>query len=169
MDDILSETIGISVGDSLPKMDFKIMGEDGPDSLSYADLFEGKKVVLFALPGAFTRTCTATHLPGYLENLETLKSKGVDEVAVLSVNDVFVMDAWAKSTNGVGKIHFLADGALEFTKAIGADIDLGIAGFGIRSKRLSMIVDDGVVKSLNIEESPGTAITSGVATILEQL
>lgn len=165
----MTDTIGISVGDKLPKIDFKIMGSDGPDTLSFDDLFAGKKVVLFALPGAFTRTCTATHLPGYLDNLEALKSKGVDEVAVLSVNDVWVMDAWAKSTKGAGKIHFLADGALEFTNAIGADIDLGVAGFGIRCKRLSMIVDDGVVTSLNIEEAPGQAVTSGAATILEQL
>jgi len=145
------------------------MGEDGPDTLSYADLFEGKKVVLFALPGAFTRTCTATHLPGYLENLDILKSKGVDEVAVLAVNDIFVMDAWAKATNGVGKIHYLADGALEFTKAIGADMDMSAVGFGVRSKRFSMIVENGVVMALNIEEAPGQAVTSGAATILEQL
>jgi len=165
----MTQTIGISVGDKLPRIDFDIMGAEGPTKLPFGELFDGKKVVLFALPGAYTRTCTATHVPGYLDNLETLKAKGVDEVAVLSVNDVWVMDAWSKVTGGAGKIHFLADGALEFTKAIGADIDLSAVGFGVRSKRLSMIVEDGVVTSLNIEDSPGQAVTSGAATILDQL
>ena len=128
-----------------------------------------KKVILFAVPGAFTPTCHLNHLPGFVENLEIIKSKGIDEVYVVSVNDVWVMDAWATATNAKGKIGFLSDGSGQVTKALGLDVDLDPAGMGLRSKRYSMIIDDGVVKQLNIEETPGTAITSGAAIILEQL
>ena len=159
----------IAVGDKLPHATFKIMTDDGPGQMTTEELFAGKKVVLFAVPGAFTPTCHMNHLPGFVEHFDTIKEKGIDEIAVVSVNDVWVMNEWSKASRGKGKIHFLADGAAEFTKAVGLDIDLGVAGMGIRSKRYSMIVDDGTLKALNIEEKPGTAEVSGAARILEQL
>ena len=159
----------IAVGDKLPNATFKIMTDDGPGQMTTDELFAGKKVVLFAVPGAFTPTCHMNHLPGFVEHFDTIKAKGIDEIAVVSVNDVWVMNEWSKASKGKGKIHFLADGAAEFTKAAGLEIDLSVAGMGIRSKRYSMIVDDGVLKALNIEEKPGTAEVSGAARILEQL
>ena len=159
----------IAVGDKLPNATFKIMTDDGPGQMTTDELFAGKKVVLFAVPGAFTPTCHMNHLPGFVEHFDTIKAKGIDEIAVVSVNDVWVMNEWSKASKGKGKIHFLADGVAEFTKAAGLDIDLSVAGMGIRSKRYSMIVDDGVLKALNIEEKPGTAEISGAARILEQL
>jgi len=158
----------ISVGEKLPEADFKFMGPDGPEAISTADLFGGKKVVMFGVPGAFTPTCHANHLPGFLTHLEEIKAKGVDEVVVVSVNDHWVMDEWAKSTGGKGKIRFLSDGAAEFTKAAGLDIDLSVANMGVRSKRYAMIVEDGKVTTLNIEEAPGVDV-SGAAAILDQL
>jgi len=159
----------IAIGDRLPEAKFKVPGAEGPAEMTTADLCAGKKVVLFGLPGAFTPTCHRNHLPGYLENLDALKAKGVDDVAVVSVNDVFVMGAWADATGGAGRIRYLADGSADFTKAAGLDLDMTAAGMGVRSKRYSMIVEDGVVTALNIEESPGQAVTSGAATILDQL
>ncbi len=159
----------ISVGDRLPDSNFKVMRKDGPVDISSDELFANKKVVLFAVPGAFTPTCHRNHLPGFLEHLETIKSKGVDTVAVVSVNDVWVMSSWAKATNGNGKIEYLADGSGDFAKAIGADQDLNAGGMGLRSQRYSMIVEDGVVTALNIEEKPGTSEISGAAGILKIL
>lgn len=158
----------ISVGEKLPDSKFKIMTDDGPGELTTEQVFAGKKVVLFAVPGAFTPTCHMNHLPGFLEHFDTIKGKGIDEIAVISVNDVWVMDAWAQNTKAKGKLLVLADGASEFTDAVGLGQDLTIAGMGPRSKRYSMIVEDGVVKQLNIEESRGVEV-SGAATILEQL
>lgn len=159
----------IKIGDRLPDATFQIMSADGPAQTTTAELFAGKKVILFALPGAFTPTCHNNHLPGYLENLETFKAKGVDTIAVTSVNDVFVMDAWAKATGGNGKIQFLADGSANFAKAIGLELDATAGGLGIRSKRYAMLVEDGAVKVLNIEDAPGKAVASGAAALLEQL
>ena len=116
---------------------------------THADVFAGRKVVLFGLPGAFTPTCSMNHLPGFLENRDVILSKGVDEIAVVAVNDHHVMKAWSEATGGKGKILFLADGAAKFTKAIGMDADMG--PMGLRSKRFSMIVEDGVVRQLNVE------------------
>ena len=161
--------MAISIGDRLPDFAFKVFGKDGPAELTVSELCSGKKVVLFAVPGAFTPTCHLNHLPGYLEHLETIKSKGVDEIAVVSVNDVFVMNAWAQNTGGEGKITYLSDGSGDFAKAIGMDMDLSAGGLGIRSKRYSMIVDDGTVSALNIEDGPGQAVKSGAAAIIEQL
>ena len=161
--------MAISVGDKLPDTKFKIMGSDGPQEASTSDIFSGKKVVLFGVPGAFTPTCSMNHLPGFLKHLEEIKAKGVDDVAVVSVNDVFVMNEWAKSSGGKDKIQFLCDGSAGFTKSIGLDLDLTEAGLGVRSKRYSMIVEDGTVTRLNIEEKPGVADLSGAATILDQL
>jgi len=158
----------IAIGDKLPDATFIVPGEDGPAKMTTADVFAGKKVILIGLPGAFTPTCSMNHLPGYIENFETFKSKGVDAIAVTAVNDVWVMKAWAQHTKGVGKIHYLADGNAEFVKAIGMDADFSGAGFGVRSKRYSMVVEDGVVKSVNLEEGRGVDV-SGAAYLLERL
>lgn len=158
----------ISVGDKLPEATFKEKTADGPVEVTTGGLFAGKKVVLFAVPGAFTPTCTLNHLPGYIENRDALLARGVDDIAVVAVNDWHVMGAWAQQSNALGKIHFLADFDASFTKAMGLDIDLSGGGLGVRSKRYSMLVEDGVVKSLNIEESPGQATVSGAAAMLEQ-
>ena len=156
----------ISVGDSLPDATFKIrIGGDYEDK-STRDVFAGKRVVLFAVPGAFTPTCSMNHLPGFLENRDVILSKGIDEIAVVAVNDHHVMRAWSEATGGKGKITFLADGAGAFTKAAGMDLDMG--PLGTRSRRYSMIVEDGVVKTLNIEVAKGTEV-SGAAGILAQL
>jgi glutaredoxin/glutathione-dependent peroxiredoxin len=159
----------IAVGEKLPEATFKEKTADGPVEVTTRGLFAGKKVVLFAVPGAFTPTCTLNHLPGYIENRDALLARGVDDIAVVAVNDWHVMGAWATQSNALGKIHFLADFDASFTKAMGLDIDLSGGGLGVRSKRYSMLVEDGVVKSLNIEESPGQATVSGAAAMLEQL
>lgn len=159
----------ISVGDKLPELTLKEATSEGMNEVSTQDIFSGKKVVLFAVPGAFTGTCSNVHVPGYLQHRDALMAKGVDEIAVLSVNDAFVMDAWAKSTDGEGKIRFLADWDGAFTKAVGLDIDLSAGTLGMRSKRYAMIVEDGTVSALNVEPSPGDVTSSGAEAILEQL
>jgi glutaredoxin/glutathione-dependent peroxiredoxin len=159
----------IAIGDKLPAATFKEKTAEGPVEVSTDQLFKGKRVVLFAVPGAFTPTCSLNHLPGYLENRDSILAKGVDDIAVLSVNDWHVMGAWAEQSGGMGKIRFLADWDAGFTKALGLDADLSAGGLGVRSKRYSMLVEDGVVKSLNVEESPGQATISGAATMIEQL
>lgn len=159
----------IKVGDRLPNAKFKVMTAEGPAERTTDDVFKGKKVVLFAVPGAFTPTCHKNHLPGFLTNADTIKGKGVDTIAVTGVNDVFVMDAWKKASGADGKIEFLADGSADFAKALELSLDASAGGLGVRSKRYSMIVDDGVVKALNIEESPGKADLSGADNLLKQL
>jgi Peroxiredoxin len=159
----------IAIGDRLPDATFKEKTADGVVDLTTEQLFKGKRVVLFAVPGAFTPTCSLNHLPGYLENRDAILARGVDDIAVVAVNDVHVMGAWAQHSGGMGKIHFLADGNATFTKAIGLDIDLSAGGLGTRSKRYSMLVEDGVVKSLSIEDAPGQATVSAAAAMLEQL
>ena len=159
----------ISIGNKLPNATLKTRTDDGPTNITTSEIFDGKKVVLFAVPGAFTPTCSMNHLPGYLELNDELRSKGVDTIAVVAVNDVFVMNAWSKANDAEGKVLFLADGNAEFTKAVGLDADLTVAGLGVRSKRYSMLVEDGVVKSLNVEDSPGQAEKSTANAMLEQL
>ena len=159
----------IQVGDKLPDTKFKTMTADGPAERSGADLFGGRTVVLFAVPGAFTPTCHNNHLPGFVEHADTILGKGVDEIAVVSVNDVFVMDAWAKASGAAGKVTFLADGSAEFAKAIGMELDASGFGMGVRSKRYAMIVKDGKVATLNVEDMPGKAEVSGAAGILSAL
>lgn len=159
----------IATGQKLPDATFTTTGPDGVTQITSADLFAGKKVVLFGVPGAFTPTCNNNHLPGYLENADAIKAKGVDTIAVVSVNDVFVMQAWARSSGADGKITFLADGSAKFVQEAGLAIDLTERGMGMRSKRFSMIVDDGVVTTLNIEDVPSNAVASGAATLMEQL
>ena len=159
----------IKVGDRLPEAKFRVMGPDGPASKTTDEVFKGKKVVLFAVPGAFTPTCSNNHLPGFLKNADAIKAKGVDTIAVTGVNDVFVFDAWKKATGAGGKIEFLADGNGEFAKALDLAMDGSAAGLGIRSKRYAMLVEDGVVKKLNIEDTPGKAENSGAENLLKQM
>ncbi|MEQ8451287.1 MAG: peroxiredoxin [Nitratireductor sp.] len=159
----------ISVGDTLPDATLKAIGADGAQSKSVAELFEGKTVVLFGVPGAFTPTCSNNHLPGYLENHDAILARGADTIAVISVNDHHVMTAWARFSGGEGKLVYLADGNGDFTRALGLDVDLTIAGLGVRSRRYSMIVEDRKVRTLNIETSPAEAVESGAARILEQI
>lgn len=141
----------IQVGDTLPNVTLKVMGKDGPKDITTDEIFSGKKVVLFAVPGAFTPTCSAAHLPGFVINADDIKSKGVDTIACMSVNDVFVMDAWGKAQNA-DEIMMLADGNADFTEAMGIEMDATGFGMGVRSKRYAMIVDDGVVKTLEVDE-----------------
>jgi peroxiredoxin len=159
----------ISVGDKLPELTLKESTSKGMNEVTTSDIFAGRKVVLFAVPGAFTPTCHREHLPGYLQNRETILAKGVDEIVVIAVNDGFVMSAWAGATGGDGKIRYLADWDAAFTRAIGMDRDLSAGTLGIRSRRYSMIVEDRVVKAINIEDAPGQAVTSGAVALLEQL
>lgn len=159
----------IAIGETLPNATFKEKTADGPVEITTDELFKGKRVVLFAVPGAFTPTCTLNHLPGYLENRDAILSRGIDDIAVIAVNDWHVMGAWAQASGGMGKIHFLSDWDGSFTKALGLDVDLSAAGLGVRSKRYSMLVENGTVKSLNVEESPGQATVSSAAALIEQL
>ncbi len=160
----------IKVGDRLPPdIKFRIMGPNGPEVKTTDDVFKGKKVVLFAVPGAFTPTCSNNHLPGFLNNADAFKAKGIDTIAVTGVNDVFVFDAWKKSTGAGGKIEFLADGNGEFAKALDLALDGSAAGLGTRSKRYAMLVENGVVKRLNIEDAPGRAENSGADNLLKQM
>jgi peroxiredoxin len=158
----------IQVGDRLPQATFRVMTAEGPAAKTTDDIFKGRKVALVAVPGAFTPTCHRNHLPGYVAKSAEIRAKGVDAIAVTAVNDVFVMDAWAKASGGDG-IEFLADGNGDFAKAIGLSNDSSGFGMGIRSKRYSMVVDDGVVTVLNIEDAPGKAEISGADNLLKNL
>ena len=144
----------IKVGDRLPEAKFTVMGPNGPKPVTTEEVFKGKKVALFAVPGAYTPTCHQQHMPGFVARYDELKRKGVDTVACTAVNDIFVLDHWAKDSAGTGKILMLADGNAEFAKKIGLDIDLSGFGLGTRSKRYAMLVDDGMVKVLNVEDAP---------------
>jgi peroxiredoxin len=155
----------IKVGDHLPDGEFTVMGTDGPESKTISDIFSGKKVALFAVPGAYTPTCTKTHLPGFVDRVEEFKTRGIDAIACTAVNDIFVLTNWAKDTGATGKIEMLADGSGNFAKAVGLDIDLSNFGLGLRSKRYAMLVEDGVVKILNVEDSPPIAEKSSAANL----
>ena len=157
----------INVGDKIPAATLKTMGSDGPEEITTEDLFKGKTVALFAVPGAFTPTCSAKHLPGYVANAEALKAKGVDTIACLSVNDAFVMGAWGKDQNAGGKVQMLADGNAEYSKALGLELDASAHGMGTRGQRFSIIIDDGVATHVNIE-GPGEFTVSNAETALEQ-
>ena len=158
----------IKIGDKLPDFEFTTMTTDGAQKLSTEKIFAGRKVVLFAVPGAFTPTCSMNHLPGFVKNADALRKKGVDAVVCVAVNDVHVMNAWGKHSNCDCKVTMLADGNGDFARKLGLEVDLAGAGMGKRSRRYSMIVDDGVVKSLNVEDKPGVNV-SGAETVLEQL
>ncbi|MEL6297597.1 MAG: peroxiredoxin [Pseudomonadota bacterium] len=155
----------ISVGDKLPEATFTVMGPNGPEPKSTADVFGGKKVALFAVPGAYTPTCHAKHMPGFVERADELKAKGCDLVACTAVNDVFVLDNWARECAAAGKIEMLADGSADFAKKVGLEIDLVERGLGVRSKRYAMMVEDGVVKVLNVEDAPPNHDVSSAATL----
>jgi peroxiredoxin len=158
--------MAIRVGDRLPEATFKVMTPDGPADRSTSEIFGRRKVVLFGVPGAFTPTCHKNHLPGFLENAEAIRAKGVDEIAVVSVNDVWVMKAWREATGADGKIEFLADGAGEFANAIGLAYD---GPMGRRVRRFSMIVDKGVVAWMAIEEMPGKADLTSATELMARL
>lgn len=157
--------MAISVGDRLPEATFTVMGAEGPGPQTTQEVFGGKKVVLFAVPGAYTPTCSKQHLPSFVANADKIKSQGVDTIACTSVNDAFVLSAWAKDSGADGKVVMLADGSADFAKKIGLELDLSERGLGMRSQRYAMIVEDGVVKALNVEDAPGTAEKSGADAI----
>lgn len=159
----------IQVGDRIPAAQFRVMVEGTPAVKSTDEIFKGKKVLLFAVPGAFTPTCHMSHLPGFIKNADSIKAKGVDTIAVTAVNDVFVMDAWRKATDPAGKIEFLADGNGDFAKAIDLSLDASGAGLGLRSRRYAMVIEDGVVKSLSIDENPGKAEKSSAESMMSQM
>ncbi len=158
----------IQVGDKIPEATLTHMTADGPAPISTADIFGGKTVALFALPGAFTPTCSAKHLPGFLANAAALAAKGVDSIVCLSVNDAFVMGAWGKDQNVGDKILMAADGNADFAKKLGLDFDASGFGMGVRSQRFSMLVEDGTVKTLNVE-APGAFEVSSAEHMLSQL
>ncbi|MBR1220870.1 peroxiredoxin [Bradyrhizobium sp. U87765 SZCCT0131] len=159
----------IKIGDRLPDVKFRVMTGEGPQVKTTDDVFKGKTVALFAVPGAYTGTCHKMHMPSIVLNADAITAKGVDTIAVTSVNDVFVMKAWQRDTDLDNKTLFLADGNADFAKAIGLELDASGNGLGIRSKRYSMLVEDGVVKKLNIEPNPGAVEVSGGDTLLGQL
>ena len=161
----------INVGDRLPDAKFMTMGSEGPVAKSTDEIFKGKKVALFAVPGAFTPTCHKSHLPGFVDRAAELSAKGIDTIACTAVNDVFVMNEWAKATGSTGKILMLTDDSAAFAKSIGLDIDLTGAGIGlgVRSKRYAMLVDDGVVKVLNVEDSTPVHDKSSAATLCSMI
>ena len=160
--------MAIKVGESVPSGSFTVMTGEGPKPMTTDELFKGKKVVLFAVPGAFTPTCHKNHLPGFVKNAAAIKAKGINTIAVTGVNDVFVMDAWKKASGG-DSIEFLADGSGNWAKALGLTVDLTERGLGVRSQRYAMLVDNGVVKTLNVEDSPGKADVSGADNLMKSL
>ena len=161
--------MAIKVGDRIPEAKFRVMNAGDPGWKTTDEVFKGKKVVLFAVPGAFTPTCHRNHLPGFLKNADAIKARGVDAIAVTSVNDIFVMHEWEKATGAEGKIEFLADGNGDFAKALGLTLEGSAAGLGTRSQRYSMVVEDGVIKNLNVEDAPGKAEISGADALLKQI
>ena len=160
--------MAIQTGDKIPSVNLQHMGADGVETISSDDLFVGKKVVLFALPGAFTPTCSASHLPGYVVASDDLFAKGIDRIVCLSVNDAFVMNAWGQQHNADDQVMMIADGSGHFTKAVGLELDLDAAGLGLRSQRYAMVVNDGVVEVLNVE-APQAFTVSDAETILSSL
>jgi peroxiredoxin len=158
----------IKVGDKVPSAKLKQMTAEGIKEVATDDFFKGKKIVLFAVPGAFTPTCSAKHVPGFVQNAAALRDKGVDTIACLSVNDAFVMGAWGKDQKADGKVVMLADGNGDFTRAVGLELDATANGLGKRSKRYAMVVDNGVVTTLNVE-APGAFEVSSAEAILKAL
>ena len=149
----------IKIGDRIPFVTLHHMTGEGPVEIATEALFSGKRVAIFGLPGAFTPTCSAKHLPGYVASADSFKAKGVDTIACVSVNDAFVMDAWGKDQNVGGKVMMIADGSADFSRAIGLELDLSERGFGTRCQRFSMLVDDGVVTALHVEEAGAFAVS----------
>jgi peroxiredoxin len=158
----------IKVGDKIPSVTLYTMTKDGPKPVASDELFRGKKVAVFGLPGAFTPTCSAKHLPGFVKKAASLKKKGIDQIVCLAVNDAFVMGAWGKDQKVGSKVTMVADGSADFTKAAGLELDLTARGLGVRSQRFAMVVDKGVVKSLAIDP-PGTFEKTSAEELLKQL
>jgi glutaredoxin/glutathione-dependent peroxiredoxin len=161
--------MSIKVGDKLPEVSFTTMTADGPKPMTTADVFGGKKVALFAVPGAYTPTCHKSHMPGFVARAAELKAKGFDTVACTAANDVFVLTNWAEDTGATGQILMLADGSADFAKKIGLEIDLTARGMGVRSKRYSMAVDNGVVTILNVEDAPPQHDKSSAETLCSMI
>jgi len=159
--------MSIKVGDALPEGSFTRMTAEGPKPIGAAEVFKGKKVVLFSVPGAFTPTCSNKHLPGYLKEYDNFKGKGVDTIACLAVNDVFVMDAWGKAHDVGDKILLLADGNADYARKLGLELDASGFGMGTRSRRFSMIVQDGVVRELNVEPAGSFDLSSAEKTVCQ--
>jgi peroxiredoxin len=161
--------MSIQVGDRIPSASLKRLTDSGIEDIKTDALFGGRKVVVLAVPGAFTPTCSNTHLPGYVEQADAIKAKGVDEIVCMAVNDPFVMKAWGDQLDPQGKVTLLADGNAELTRALGLEMDGSGAGLGLRSKRFAMVVDDGVVKSLSVEEKAGEVTGSGASACVAAL
>ena len=158
----------ISVGDKIPSVDLNILTDDGPGGISTDEIFSGKKVAVFGLPGAFTRTCSARHLPGFVDNADALKAKGIDTIVCIAVNDAFVMGAWGQVQDVGDRVMMVADGSAKFAQATGLEADMSAKGFGVRCQRFSMVVEDGTVKSLEID-APGTFENSSAEVMLGEL
>ena len=161
--------MSINVGDKIPSVTLKQLTPEGVKEVTTDEIFGGKKVVFFAVPGAFTPACSQRHLPGFVERSADIKAKGVDEIACVAVNDAFVMGAWGREQKTEGKVRMLADGSGDLVRALGLELDLSKGGLGTRSQRYSMLVDNGVVKSLNIEKQPGQVDVSGAEAMLRAL
>ncbi len=159
----------INVGDRLPSVTLKQLTSEGVKEFTTDEIFRGKRIVLIAVPGAFTPACSQRHLPGYVDNAADIKAKGIDEIACVAVNDAFVMGAWGRDQKAEGKVRMLADGSGDFARALGLELDLSKGGLGTRSKRYSMLVEDGVVKSLNVEQQPGQVEASGAEAMLRAI
>jgi len=161
--------MSIKVGDCLPEATFRVLSAEGPKPIATSEIFSDRKVALFAVPGAFTPTCHLKHLPSFLGHIDDFKKKGVDTIVCVAVNDPFVLGAWEDATGAKGKVLFLSDGNAEFTKKIGMDFDGSGFGLGARSKRYSMLVENGVVKAMNVEESPAACSITGGDKLLDTL
>lgn len=161
--------MAIKVGDKMPEGSFGVMTAEGPGALSTSELFDGKKVVLFSVPGAFTPACSSQHLPGYVKQAGTLKGKGVDTIACMSVNDVFVMGAWAKDQGAGDNVTLLADGNADYTKALGLELDASGFGMGTRGQRFAIVVDNGTVSQLHVEAAASDVKESAAENILGNL
>jgi peroxiredoxin len=159
----------INVGDKIPSVTLKQLTPEGVKEVTTDEIFRGKKVVLFAVPGAFTPACSQRHLPGYVDKAADIKAKGIDEIACVAVNDAFVMGAWGKEQRTEGKIRMLSDGSGDLARALGLELDLTKGGLGVRSKRYSMLIDNGIIKSLNVEAQPGQVETSSADAMLKAL
>ena len=159
----------INIGETIPSVTLKQLTPEGVKEFTTDEIFRNKKVVLFAVPGAFTPACSQRHLPGYVDRAANIKAKGIDEIACVAVNDAFVMGAWGKEQKTEGKVRMLADGSGDFVRALGLELDLTKGGLGIRSKRYAMLVDNGVVKSLSVEAQPGQVDVSSAETMLKTL
>lgn len=160
--------MAIKAGDRMPAGTFKTMTAEGPKDISTDELFKGKKVVLFSVPGAFTPTCDAKHLPGYVQNADQFRAKGIDTIACMAVNDVFVMNAWGKASNVGSNVLMLADGNGEYAKALGLEMDARAFGMGIRGQRFAIVVEDGIAKQVHVE-APGQFKVSSAENVLAQL